>query len=147
MKIVLFDYLYDTKQMTEVMIQGHGQHRLDQWLGKDKVKFEVKGIVDKTFRCTLWREYGIWYHDPGPFSSRNDSVVDVDAQIFLGRNYQTGTEVDFSEHPGWCIWYPDIETIFLPEMKKTARDHHGSRIKRIEVDNNLDHIDMTITYI
>lgn len=42
MKIVLFDYLYDTKQMTEVMIQGHGQHRLDRWLGKDKVKFEVQ---------------------------------------------------------------------------------------------------------
>ena len=147
MKIVLFDYLYDTKNMTAEMIGEHGQHRLDQWLGKDKVMFIVMGIQGKVFRCTMWREYGRWYKDPGPFSSRNSKIVDVDAQIFLGHNYQTGTVADFTEHPGWCVWYPDIETVFLPDMKKVASNHHGSRIKQIEVDNNLDHIDMTITYV
>jgi hypothetical protein len=35
MKIVLFDYLYDTKDWSPLGIQHMGQLRLDRWLGKD----------------------------------------------------------------------------------------------------------------
>ena len=146
MKIVLFDDLYDTKLMTPHDIQILGQLRLDQWLGKDKVKFEVDQVSDRVFKFTLWRTYGHWYEDPKRFSECNEHIVDVDALIFKGEGYQTGTVADFSKHPGWCIWNPDIKSIFLPDMREIAKKHHGTRIKSIEVDNNLDHIDLIITY-
>ena len=61
--------------------------------------------------------------------------------------YETmGTVADFSQHPSCCIWNPDIKSIFLPDMRAIAKKHHGTRIKSIEADNNLDHIDLTITY-
>ena len=146
MKIVLFDYLYNTKEWSISDIQIQGQARLDSWLGPNKVRLDVAQLAEKQFKFTLWRKYGHWYQDPKPYSDCNDHIVDFDAQIFLGRGYQPNSTVDFNEHPGWCIWNPDIETLFLPEMKAVAKNHHGSRIKNIEVDNNLDHIDLVITY-
>lgn len=146
MKIVLFDYLYNTKEWSISDIQIQGQARLDSWLGPNKVRLDVAQLAEKQFKFTLWRKYGHWYQDPKPYSDCNDHIVDFDAQIFLGRGYQPNSTVDFTEHPGWCIWNPDIETLFLPEMKAVAKNHHGSRIKNIEVDNNLDHIDLIITY-
>lgn len=146
MKIVLFDYLYNTKDWSISDIQIQGQARLDSWLGPNKVRLDVAQLAEKQFKFTLWRKYGHWYQDPKPYSDCNDHIVDFDAQIFLGRGYQPNSTVDFTEHPGWCIWNPDIETLFLPEMKAVAKNHHGSRIKNIEVDNNLDHIDLIITY-
>ena len=146
MKIELFDYLYNTKEWSISDIQIQGQARLDSWLGPNKVRLDVAQLAEKQFKFTLWRKYGHWYQDPKPYSDCNDHIVDFDAQIFLGRGYQPNSTVDFTEHPGWCIWNPDIETLFLPEMKAVAKNHHGSRIKNIEVDNNLDHIDLIITY-
>ena len=146
MKIVLFDYLYNTKEWSISDIQIQGQARLDSWLGPNKVRLDVAQLAEKQFKFTLWRKYGHWYQDPKPYSDCNDHIVDFDAQIFLGRGYQPNSTVDFTEHPGWCIWNPHIETLFLPEMKAVAKNHHGSRIKNIEVDNNLDHIDLIITY-
>ena len=146
LKIVLFDELYKTNSLSPLGIQYMGQQRLDAWLGVGKVKFEVAQLAERQFKFTLWREYGPWYQDPKPFSNCNDNIVDFDAAIFLGKNYQTGTVADFTEHPGWCIWSPDIKTIFLPDMRDMAKKHHGTRIKSIEVDNNLDHIDLIITY-
>lgn len=147
MKIVLFDRLYDTKKLVLTDIQKFGQYRLDQWLGKAKVKFEIAQKNLKVFTVTLWREYGPWYEDPRPWSDHNEYIVDVDVAIFLAAGYQTGTVADFSEHLGWCIWRPDVETMFLPEMKEMAKRHHGSRIKHIAVDNYLDHVELTITYV
>ncbi len=146
MKIVLFDHCYNTKTLSTLGIQALGQHRLDQWLGKDNVKFEVSQLSEESFKFTLWRQYGNWYKDPKPFSDCNEHIVDFDEAIFLGVGYQTGTTADFSQHPGWCIWNDDIKTIFLPKMREIAKKYHGTRIKSIEVDNNLDHIDMIINY-
>ena len=146
MKIVLFDEVYNTKSLSPLGIEFMGQDRLDQWLGKDKVKLEVKQLDAKVYKFTIWRTYGRWYEDPKRFSDCNERIVDIDAMIIKGEGYQTGTVADFSEHPGWCIWNPDIKSIFLPEMRVIAKKHHGARIKSMEVDNNLDHIDLTITY-
>ena len=147
MKVVIFDKLFDTNKLVKSEFERFAQWHLDIWLGQDKVKFEVKQIADKSAKFTLWRVYGDWYEDPKRFSDCNEHLVDIDACIFLGTNYQVGTVADFTKHPGWCIWQPDIKTMFLPDMKAMAKKHHGSRIKNIEVDNNLDHIDITITYV
>lgn len=147
MKIVLFDFLYDTKKLSYPEIQKLGQSRLDAWLGKDNTRFEIEEAGERSIKCTLWRQYGRWYQDPKCSSNCNSSVVDFDAAIFEGQHYQTGTVADFSEHPGWAIWYPDIETIFKPEMKTLAKKHHGSRIKNIVVDNFLDHVVVEIEYV
>ena len=146
MKIVLFDYCYDTKSLSPLGIQTLAQNRLDQWLGPGKVKLDVQQTGPRQFKFTLLRTYGYWYKDPKPFSDCNEHIVDVDAAIFMGAGYQTGTVADFSQHPGWCIWNDDIKTIFLPKMKEIAKKYHGTRIKSIEVDNNLDHIDLILTY-
>ena len=146
MKIVLFDEVYDTKSLSPLGIQTMGQYRLDQWLGKDKVKFEVAQISDRVFKFTIWRTYGPWYEDPKLFSDCNESILDYDSNIFEGLGYQTGTVADFSEHQGWAIWRPDVKSLFLREMREIAKRHHGTRIKDIQVDNNLDHVDVIITY-
>ena len=146
MKLVIFDEVYNTKSLSTLGIEFMGQDRLDQWLGKDKVKFEVKQLDAKVYKFTIWRTYGRWYEDPKRFSDCNEHIVDIDAMIIKGEGYQTGTVADFSEHPGWCIWEPDIKSMFLPDMRAIAKKHHGTRIKSIEADNNLDHIDLTITY-
>ena len=147
MKIVLFDCPYDTKYLSPQDIQAAGQFRLNLWLGKDKVKFEVHKIEEKIWKFTLWRTYGPWYKDPKPWSDCNEKINSWDENIFLGTEYQTGTEADFENHPGPYIINPDIETIFLPDMKQMAKKHHGSRIRSLSVDNNLDHVELTITYV
>ena len=147
MKIVLFDYLYDTKDWSPLGIQTMGQMRLDRWLGKDKVKFEVQKISEKEWKFTIWRHYGPWYEDPKRFSDCNEHINSWDESIFLGTEYQTGTEADFETFTGPYIINNDIETIFLPEMKQMAKKHHGTRIKSIEVDNNLDHIELKAVYV
>ena len=146
MTIVLFDHPYSTKDWSPLGIQTLGQHRLDQWLGPGKVKFEVAQLEDRKFKFTIWRTYGQWYEDPKRFSDCNDSINSWDENIFLGTDYQTGTVADFSTHPGPYIISNDVKSIFLPEMKAMAKKYHGTRIKSIEVGNNLDHIDLIITY-
>ena len=144
-RIVLFDELYKTNSLAPSGIELLGQLRLDRWLGKDKVRFEVTLLAERQFKFTIWRKYGPWYQDPKPFSSCNDSIFAWDQQIFLGTDYQTGTQADFQNHTArYIISYgiPD----FLREMRAMAKKHHGTRIKSIEVDNNLDHIDVIITY-
>lgn len=146
MTIVLFDHPYSTKDWSPLGIQTLGQLRLDQWLGPGKVKFEVAQLEDRKFKFIIWRTYGQWYEDPKRFSDCNDSINSWDENIFLGTDYQTGTVADFSTHTGPYIISNDVNSIFLPEMKAMAKKYHGTRIKSIEVDNNLDHIDVFITY-
>ena len=134
MTIVLFDEPYSTKSLSPLGIQTLGQTRLDQWLGKDKVKFEVAQLGSRK------------YQDPKLWSNCNDSINSWDENIFLGTEYQTGTVADFSTHPCSYIICNDVKSIFLPEMRDMAKKYHGTRIKSIEVDNNLDHIDMILTY-
>ena len=145
MKIVLFDYAYNTKDWSPLGIQTLGQHRLDQWLGLGKVKFEVAQLEDRKFKFTIWRKYGPWYEDPKRFSDCNETINSWDENIFLGTDYQTGTVADFENHPGPYIISNGIPD-FLREMRAMAKKYHGTRIKSIEVDNNLDHIDLVITY-
>ena len=146
MTIVLFDEPYSTKSLSPLGIQTLGQTRLDQWLGKDKVKFEVAQLGSRKFKFTLWRQYGSWYQDPKLWSNCNDSINSWDENIFLGTEYQTGTVADFSTHPCSYIICNDVKSIFLPEMRDMAKKYHGTRIKSIDVDNNLDHVDLVITY-
>ena len=146
MKIVLFDYAYNTKDWSPLGIQTLGQHRLDQWLGVGKVKFEVAQLAERQFKFTIWRTYGQWYEDPKRFSDCNETINSWDENIFLGTNYQTGTVADFSTHTGPYIISNCVQSIFLPELRDMAKKHHGTRIRSIDVDNNLDHIDLVITY-
>lgn len=85
--------------------------------------------------------------DPKRFSDCNEHINSWDESIFLGTEYQTGTEADFETFTGPYIINNDIETIFLPEMKQMAKKHHGSRIQSIEVDNNLDHVELKVVYV
>ena len=146
MTIVLFDHPYSTKDWSPLGIQTLGQHRLDQWLGVGKVKFEVAQLAERQFKFTIWRTYGQWYEDPKRFSYCNGSINSWDENIFLGTDYQTGTYADFSTHPGPYIISNCVQSIFLPELREMAKKHHGTRIKSIDVDNNLDHVVLTITY-
>ena len=146
MKIVLFDYAYNTKDWSPLGIQTLGQHRLDQWLGPGKVKFEVAQLEDRKFKFTIWRTYGQWYEDPKRFSDCNETINSWDENIFLGTDYQTGTRADFSTHPGPYILSFGVQENFLPDLRAMAKKYHGTRIKSIEVDNNLDHVALTITY-
>ena len=84
--------------------------------------------------------------DPKRFSDCNETINSWDENIFLGTDYQTGTVADFSTHTRRYIISNCVQSIFLPEMRAMAKKHHGTRIKSIEVDNNLDHIDLIITY-
>lgn len=145
-RIVLFDELYKTNSLAPSGIELLGQSRLDQWLGKDKVKFEVKQESEKVFEFTLWRTYGQWYEDPKRFSDCNETINSWDENIFLGIGYQTGTYADFSTYPGRYIINNGVQSIFLPELRDMANRYHGTRIKSIDVDNNLDHVVLTITY-
>jgi len=124
-----------------------GQMRLDRWLGKDKVKFVVEKISEKEWKFTIWRHDGPWYEDPKRFSDCNEHINSWDESIFLGTEYQTGTVADFETFTGPYIINNDIKSIFLPEMKQMAKKHHGTRIKSIEVDNNLDHIELKVVYV
>ena len=146
MTIVLFDHPYSTKDWSPLGIQTLGQLRLDQWLGPGKVKFEFAQLEDRKFKFTIWRTYGQWYEDPKRFSDCNETINSWDENIFLGTDYQTGTVADFSTHTGRYIISNDVNSIFLPEMRAMAKKYHGTRIKSIDVDNNLDHIDLVITY-
>lgn len=146
MTIVLFDHPYSTKDWSPLGIQTLGQHRLDQWLGPRKVKFEVAQLEDRKFKFTIWRTYGQWYEDPKRSSDCNETINAWDMNIFLGTDYQTGTEADFENHPGPYIISWGVQENFLREMRAMAKKHHGTRIKSIDVDNNLDHIDLVITY-
>lgn len=145
-KIVLFDELYKTNSLAPSGIELLGQLRLDRWLGKDKVKFEVAQLAERQFKFTIWRQYGPWYQDPKPWSDCNETINAWDMNIFLGTDYQTGTEADFENHPGPYIISWGVQENFLREMRDMAKKHHGTRIKSIEVDNNLDHIDVFINY-
>ena len=145
-KIVLFDELYKTNSLSPLGIQYMGQQRLDAWLGVGKVKFEVAQLEVRKFKFTIWRTYGQWYEDPKRFSDCNETINSWDENIFLGTDYQTGTVADFSTHTGRYIISNDVNSIFLPEMRAMAKKYHGTRIKSIDVDNNLDHIDLVITY-
>ncbi len=144
-RIVLFDELYQTNSLSPLGIQFMGQHRLDAWLGPDNVKLEVAQLEERKFQFTLWRNYGDWYKDPKPWSDCNESINSWDMCIFLGDGYQTGTYADFSIHPGPYIISHGIPD-FLRELRDMAKKHHGTRIKAIDVDNNLDHVVLTITY-
>lgn len=146
MTIVLFDHPYSTKDWSPLGIQTLGQHRLDQWLGPGKVKFDVAQLSDRTFKFTLWRTYGPWYEDPKRFSDCNETINSWDENIFLGTDYQTGTYADFSTHPGPYILSYGVQENFLRDLRAMAKKHHGTRIKAIDVDNNLDHVVLTITY-
>ena len=143
---VLFYHPYSTKNWSPLGILTLGQHRLDQWLGPGKVKFEVAQLEDRKFKFTIWRTYGQWYEDPKRFSDCNETINSWDENIFLGTDYQTGTVADFSTHTGPYIISNCVQSIFLPEMRAMAKKYHGTRIKSIDVDNNLDHIDLVITY-
>lgn len=145
-RIVLFDELYKTNSLSPLGIQYMGQQRLDAWLGVGKVKFEVAQLEDRKFKFTLWRTYGQWYEDPKRFSDCNETINSWDENIFLGTDYQTGTRADFSTHPGPYILSFGVQENFLPDLRNMAKKYHGTRIKSIEVDNNLDHIDLVITY-
>lgn len=146
MTIVLFDHPYSTKDWSPLGIQAQGQHRLDQWLGPGKVKFEVAQLEDRKFKFTIWRNYGQWYEDPKRFSDCNETINSWDENIFLGTDYQTGTVANFSTHPGPYIISFGVQENFLPDLRNMAKKYHGTRIKAIEVDNNLDHIDVILTY-
>lgn len=146
MTIVLFDHPYSTKDWSPLGIQTLGQLRLDQWLGPGKVKFEVAQLEDRKFKFTIWRTYGQWYEDPKRFSDCNETINSWDENIFLGTDYQTGTRADFSTHPGPYILSFGVQENFLPDLRNIAKKYHGTRIKAIEVDNNLDHIDVILTY-
>lgn len=146
MTIVLFDHPYSTKSWSPFGIQSMAQMRLDDWLGIGKVRFEVTQLEERKFKFTLWRQYGDWYEDPKRWSNCNEHINSWDENIFLGTDYQTGTVADFEHHTGRYIISNDVKSIFLPEMRDMAKKYHGTKIKSIEVDNNLDHIDLIITY-
>lgn len=145
-KIVLFDELYKTNSLSPLGIQYMGQQRLDAWLGVGKVRFEVVQLEERVFKFTIWRTYGQWYEDPKCFSDCNETINSWDMNIFLGTDYQTGTRADFSTHPGPYILSFGVQENFLPDLRNMAKKYHGTRIKAIEVDNNLDHIDVILTY-
>jgi hypothetical protein len=145
-RIVLFDELYKTNSLAPSGIELLGQLRLDRWLGKDKVKFEVAQLAERQFKFTLWRTYGPWYEDPKRFSDCNETINSWDMNIFLGTDYQTGTEADFENHPGPYIISWGVQENFLRAMRDMAKKYYGTRINSIEVDNNLDHIDVIINY-
>ena len=145
-RIVLFDELYQTNSLSPLGIQFMGQNRLDDWLGPGNVKFEVAQLEERKFQFTLWRNYGDWYENPKRFSDCNETINAWDMNIFLGDGYQTGTYADFSIHPGPYIISYGVQENFLPDLRDMAKKYHGTRIKNIEVDNNLDHIDLVITY-
>lgn len=97
MTIVLFDHPYSTKSWSPFGIQSMAQMRLDDWLGVGKVRFEVVQLEERKFKFTLWRQYGDWYEDPKRSSNCNEHINSWDENIFLGTDYQTGTEADFGE--------------------------------------------------
>ena len=58
MKLVIFDEVYNTKSLSPQGIEFMGQDRLDQWLGKDKVKFEVKQLDAKFYSLRYGERMG-----------------------------------------------------------------------------------------
>lgn len=48
-RIVVVGKLYDTQLMSATDIKDSVQARLDDWLGKDNVRFEFNKIDDRTF--------------------------------------------------------------------------------------------------
>ena len=128
-RIVLFDELYKTNSLAPSGIELLGQLRLDRWLGKDKVKFEVAQLAERQFKFTLWRTYGPWYEDPKRFSDCNETINSWDMNIFLADGYQTRTYANFSMHPGPYIISYGVQEDFLRNLRDMAKKHHGTRIK------------------
>ena len=89
MKIVLFDYLYNTKEWSISDIQIQGQARLDSWLGPNKVRLDVAQLAEKQFKFTLWRKYGHWYQDPKPYSDCNVGINSASIAATLAPNPAT----------------------------------------------------------
>lgn len=145
-RVVLFDHLYRTKDWSLSGLQAIGQIHLDAWLGKGNVRLDVDRPQDRVLVYTLWRTYGSWYDDPKRFSNCNETINSWDMNIFLGDGYQTGTYADFSTHSGPYILSYGVQENFLRDLRAMAKKHHGTRIKAIDVDNNLDHVVLTIIY-
>lgn len=144
MKYVIFNEVYDTNALSAAGIENFMQTRLDAWLGVGNVRVEVNLPADNVMEVTLWRNYGPWYEDPKRFSSCNDTINSWDETIFLGTDYQTGTTADFQNHNGRYKISHDVDSIFLPELQEMAKRHRGSKVKGVSVDNNLDHVTLTI---
>lgn len=115
--------------------------------GRIRLSSRSRKISEKEWKFTIWRHYGPWYEDPKRFSDCNEHINSWDESIFLGTEYQTGTEADFETFTGPYIINNDIKSIFLPEMKAMTKKYHSSRIRSISVDNNLDHVELTIYYV
>ena len=152
MKFTLFDCVYDTRIYNENEIEQMMQDRLDAWLGSGTVKVAVSLLRLKTMKVTLWRKYGSWYKESDiiwyPFTSNCDvDIFSYDMEIFLGSGYTTGTGADLSKHDGRFLNWYDVKGFFLPDMKEMAKRHHGSRVKRVEVDSDIEHVDLTIELV
>ena len=151
MKFTLFDCVYDTRIYNENEIEQMMQDRLDAWLGSGTVKVAVSLLRLKTMKVTLWRKYGSWYKEPdiiwASYTSSCGDIFSYDMEIFLGSGYTTGTCADLSKHDGQFLNWYEVQGFFLPDMKEMAKRHHGSRVKRVEVDSYIDHVDLTIELV
>ena len=146
MKYTIFNESYDTEILSALEMKTNMQQRLDAWLGVGKVTVDVNMLAENIMELTLWRTYGSWYEDPKRFSNCNDSIFSFDKHILLGTDYQTGTEADFETLSGRYLIFDDVDDV-LYDMKQMAKKHHGSRIKSLSVDNNLDHITLRIELV
>ena len=148
-RIVVVGKLYDTQLMSVADIKDSVQARLDDWLGKDNVRFEFNKIDDRTFEYTFYRKYGPWY-EPSPFYTPGDhgyigNILMKDRQIFLGEGWQSGTYADLTEHTCWYVGY-NPQDFVLSDYQKLCQQLKADRPKTLDYKDNLEKIVITIGY-
>jgi len=142
-KICISGAVYDSKGLSLLGMSTLAQYRLDDWLGVNAVKVDVKELGPKEYEVTIWRKYGDWYEDPQHWGQNR--VFCLDEQIFLGLDYQTGTRADFEHLPGRYVIYHGLEEQVEKEYKQQARELHASRVKSLKHEAFLDKVIFTIT--
>ena len=147
MKIYMAGTVIDLKDMSEQDLQTLLQDRYDDWLGKGTVKVEIPHLEHKVVEMRLYRKYGSFYQNPQSFSGNIGSIFQLDKNIILGVEYQTGTYAVLTQLIGRYVIREDIGSIFLPEWKELEKDNHCSRIKKIDFTDYLDHFDLRVELV
>ena len=134
MKLFITSKIYDTDTITTDDIEKAVQKDIDNYVGKDKVIFKLY-IAGKTASMFFFR--GINYssfHDP------REMILDADAYMITGEGYEGfRMPVQFYKVP-YGYSYSMEQTEFLKAYKESAEKLGGDKLKKTELEINVDKI-------
>lgn len=135
----------DPAKRFEMFLQFH----YNAWLGwndegEENIKVTVTEVeYNKEYRFDFHRVFGSWYCFT-PSSDQDRCIFQLDEQLVLAEDYQTGTTADLNAAPGRYLIYHDVRD-FTKHYKEIAKAHKASRIKDLKYQQiDRDNISITV---